>query len=61
MPENAPKQEKGPYTLYRMDTHGNVFEIETKITEAFAKARIEALTANIHKQTYWYEIPKPKP
>ena len=59
-----PKPEKpediGPYTLMREDTHGTSFVILTGVSEAFAKAAIAQLTANVHKQHYWYEIPKQK-
>ncbi|MBU6236128.1 MAG: hypothetical protein KGQ41_09810 [Alphaproteobacteria bacterium] len=58
LPHPEKPEDIGPYTLMRIDTHGNKFPIVAGVSEAFAKAAIAKLTENVHKQHYWYEIPQ---
>lgn len=55
----ALRENKGPCTLYRADTHGTENIVVANVSEGFAKAAITALEARPHHQGYWYRIPEP--
>ncbi len=51
-------ENKGPYTLYRADTHGTENAVIENVSEDFAKAAMTTLEARPHHQGYWYRVPE---
>ena len=52
--ENKEDNNLGRWQVMRQDTHGNIFIIQSKLSEAFADALLSTYKGN-HKQTWWKE------
>ncbi len=51
----------GPWSVYRQDIHGGVYEMRWGLPEDRAIALAKEFNDKGHHQTYWHDLPQNRP